>query len=146
VPDTVEFGGEQFVVADAIGVMPLMRFAHVAKSGTDSSDLDGLAAMYDLIEACIAPQDWDRFQRVAIKAKADDKDLFAVVREVMAMVSGRPTRRPSDSSDGPATTPPKSESEDEPTLRLVHDLEAKGRADKAEFVVMAMREKARSAG
>jgi hypothetical protein len=50
--------------------MALMRFAHVAKSGTDSNEMDGLAAMYDLLEPPSHPDEWDRFQAHAIKTRA----------------------------------------------------------------------------
>ena len=142
--DTVAFGGEQFVVADAIGLMPLMRFAKVAQAGADSSDLEGLAAMYDLLEQCIHEDDWVRFQKVATRVKADDKALFGVVREVMATVAGRPTRRPSDSSDGPPSTKPNSgDVSSSRSLRVVQRLEDDGRPDLALMVQMA--EEARSA-
>ena len=102
----VVFFGESFVVADRIGLMPLMRFAKVAQGGVDSSDLAGLTAMYDLLEQCIADHDWQRFQAHADRSRADGEELMKVVAEVMAMVSARPTSRPSDSSAGPPSTAP----------------------------------------
>lgn len=104
----VSFAGETFTVADRIGLMPLMRFAKVAQAGVDSADLEGLAAMYDLLEQCIAPQDWRRFQAAADRARSDGEELMGVVGEVMRLLTDRPTSRPSDSSDGPSSTAPNS--------------------------------------
>lgn len=101
--DTVTFAGQEFTVAGKIGAMPLMRFARVARRGVDSNELEGLAAMYDLLEQCIDPGDWPRFERAADESRADGDELMAVVQDVMAVVSGRPTSRPSDSSDGSQT-------------------------------------------
>jgi hypothetical protein len=42
--DTVECLGERYRIGDKIGLMPLMRFAHSAKQGVDSGDLEGLSA------------------------------------------------------------------------------------------------------
>jgi hypothetical protein len=105
---TVEFFGEQFRIADRIGLMPMMRFAKAAKAGVDSNDLDGLAAMYDLLEQCLADDEWARFERHADRHRADGDELMEVVSKVFEVLSERPTRRPSDSSDGPSTTSPSS--------------------------------------
>lgn len=131
----IDFGGETFRRADAIGLMALMRFAHVAKSGTDSNDLDGLAALYDLLEQCIDAEDWGRFQVTAMRVKAKGDDLMAVVGKVIQGESGRPTVRPSDSSAGPTIIAPSSEGAS--YLRVVAREEAAGRPDRALMVLMA---------
>src|SRR5690348_16012913 len=102
--DQVKFCGEQFTIADKIGLMPLMRFAKVGKAGVDSDSLEGLVAMYDLLEQCLAPEEWQRFQNTADLNRADADELLAVVTKVFEVLSERPTSRPSDSSDGPSTT------------------------------------------
>ena len=137
----VEFAGEQFACADSIALMALMRFAHVASTGTDSNDLAGLAAMYELLEQCIAAEDWERFQQVAMRTKAKGDELMGVVGKVIQALSARPTERPSDSSDGPTSIEPSSEdvsSSAEPShLRVMRHWEAKGRPDVAYMVQMA---------
>lgn len=107
--EVVEFFGERFTIADRIGLMPLMRFAKVAQAGVDSADLAGLAAMYDLLEQCLAEDEWRRFQVCADKNRADGEQLMGVVAEVMGKLSARPTSRPSGSSDGPSIIEPRSE-------------------------------------
>lgn len=137
----VEFGGEKFRTADAIGLMALMRFAHVARSGTDANDLAGLAAMYDLLEQCFPEAEFERFQQVALRTKAKGDELMGVVGKVIEAISARPTGRPSDSSDGPISIEPSSgdvSSSAEPAhLRVVKHWEEKGRPDVAYMVQMA---------
>ncbi len=131
----VEFGGEAFTTAEKIGLMPLMRFAKVAKAGADAGDMDGLAALYDLLKQCIAPSDWARFEAVADRTQAEGDELMAVVGKVFEALSERPTRSPSDSSDGRTST--QRSSGDASYLRVVERLEAEGRPELAHVVVMA---------
>lgn len=133
VSESVIFAGEPFTVADRIGLMPLMRFAKVAQSGVDSDDMAGLAAMYDLLEQCIAPEEWARFQKSADDSRADGEQLMAVVTEVMQRIADRPTSRPSDSSAGPPPTSPKST--DGSYLRVIGRYE--GRPDIQQIIVQA---------
>jgi hypothetical protein len=138
VPDTVEFAGDSFRMGEKIALMALMRFAKVAKSGTDADSLDGLTSMYELLEQCLHAEDWERFQQKAVEVKADGDELMQVVSDVIATLSGRPTSRPSGSSDGPTVTKPKSE--DDSYLRVVKRLEDEGRPDQAYMVQMAHEE------
>ena len=144
---SISFQGEQFQVRGSVALMALMRFAHIAQVGTDSAEMEGLAAMYDLLESAIADEDWGRFQAHAVKTRATDKDLMLLVRKVIRGETDRPTQRPSGSSDGPDSTDQKSESEEpaspepqgeEPVqLRVVRRLESEGRPDKALIVLQA---------
>ncbi|MFD6565393.1 hypothetical protein [Micromonospora profundi] len=106
--DKVTFMGDSYRVAEKIGMMPLLRFAVVAKAGAQSDDMEGFAAMYALIRDCIDASDWDRFESDATVKKADQDDLLKVVTDVIEIVTARPTRRPADSSDGPQNTSPNS--------------------------------------
>lgn len=101
---TVAFKGREFALADSVGLMPLMRFAHIAKGGVDSADLEGLVAMYDLLRDCFTPEAWEEFQDHATATKAQADELFGAVSEAIAVIAARPTGRPSDSSGGPSTT------------------------------------------
>jgi hypothetical protein len=100
----VTFLGAEFATAEKIGLMPLMRFAAAAKAGLDSDDMDGLAALYTLIQDCIDPADWPRFERHATDTKAEADDLMKVVQTVIEALAARPTQRPADSSAGPPST------------------------------------------
>lgn len=130
----VTFNGAEFAVASKIGLMPLMRFAKVAKAGVDSSDEEGMVAMYDLLQQCIADEDWGRFEAHADKTRADDQELLQVIKDVMQVLSERPTTRPSDSSAGPPPTAPIS-AEDSSSLEVVRRLKSQGRPDLAMAVL-----------
>lgn len=135
VAEQVTFCGEQFDIADRIGLMPLMRFAKVAQDGVDSTELAGLVAMYDLLEQCVAPHEWARFQATADQHRADSETLMGVVTTVIELLSARPTSRPSDSSDGPQRTAPNSTGDS--YSRVIAREEAAGRPDRALMVVQA---------
>jgi hypothetical protein len=138
----IEFCGERFRMAERVGLMPMMRFAKVAKAGVDSDDLDGLAAMYDLLEQCIADDEWARFQAHADRTRADGDELMSVVKRVFEVLSERPTRRPSDSSGGPLTTEPSST--DGSFSQVIAREEAAGRPDRALILVQAQEARAAS--
>jgi hypothetical protein len=98
--DTLTFYGQTFHVAASVGAIPLMRFAHSARSGVGTGDLDGLSAMYDMIRDCLAPGEFDRFEQVAVEHKADGDVILEVCRAVYEALAGRPTEQPSPSSAG----------------------------------------------
>jgi hypothetical protein len=102
--ETVECMGERYLIGSKVGLMPLMRFAHSSKAGVDSSDMEGLAAMYDMLRDCIAKSDWERFERDMTDKQADDEDLMPVVGKVIEALTARPTKRASASSSGPPQT------------------------------------------
>lgn len=133
VPDgeLLEFMGEKFRIADAIGLAPMMVFASVSKRGATSDDMAGLAAMHDLIrdviwrppaydangvrqvdeltgEPAYVETEWDRFLRHAIDEKAEGEDLMEFVGKVMELVSARPSKRREISSGGSPRTSEKS--------------------------------------
>jgi len=107
-PDEFRFYGETFQIADEVGVIPLLKFGHAAASGLDTSDMEGLDAMYSMLRDCLAEGQFSRFLEVGEKNKADADTLLRLVSEVYRVVSGRPTVRPSDSSDGRPPTSPSS--------------------------------------
>jgi hypothetical protein len=88
-----------FRLAASIGLMPLLRFANSAKSGMDSTDLEGMAALYSMIQDCVHPDDWDSFQAYSTMTKADDEDLMDFVGVAMEIITARP-RKPRGSSSG----------------------------------------------
>jgi hypothetical protein len=129
---TVHLCGQEFEVAERVGSLPLMRFAKLARTGISSDDFEGMAAMYDLLKSCIADHEWDRFEAVADAERVDGDTLFAVVQDTFAVLAGRPTSRPSDSSDGPGGT--SRSSTDASSSRAISRLEGKGRGDLALLV------------
>jgi hypothetical protein len=100
-------GGAQrtFRIAPSIGLMPLLRFAHAAKAGMDTDDLEGMAALYDMISDCVHPDDWPAFMAYATETKAEDEELMAFVSAAMEIISARPRkRRGSSSATAPSTS------------------------------------------
>jgi hypothetical protein len=137
----VTFHGEAFTVRDVIPEMAIMRFADVAVRGVSSHDMEGRAAMYVLLKACLAEDDWPRFEQLAIAKNATHEDYWQVVQDVMVALTERPMERPSDSSDGPTVTSPKSE--DDSSSRVIRKLEAQGRPDWA-LVVKEVQEQSQA--
>jgi hypothetical protein len=132
---TVEFAGRTFRVADKVGLMPLMRFAHIARQGVDASDMDGLAAIYDLLRSAIADEDWRAFEDHATDVRADGDELLAIATEAIQVVAARPTVEPSDSSDGQPTA--SRSSADGSSSEVIARLEAQGRPSIALMVQQA---------
>lgn len=133
--EQVIFLGESFEVADRIGLMPLMRFAKTAQAGVDSSDMAGLAAMYDLIQQCLTDPEWPRFEAHCDRERADGDQLMTFVREVITLISARPTSRSSGSSDGPSSTARNSEVD--LSSEVVTQLVRRGRPDLGTMVTLA---------
>lgn len=132
--------GESFRVAErGVPLMALMRFAQVAKRGADSNDMDGLAAIRDLLDAVIHSEDLPRFDRVADENEAGGDDLLAVAMECIKVIAARPTSRPSDSSDGSSTTNGSSAAGSSSPVTV---LERKGRPDLALLVSRAEQSRA----
>jgi len=48
----VEFFGESYRLASKVGYLPLLKFAHYAAIGTDSASMQGMAAMYEMLQSC----------------------------------------------------------------------------------------------
>jgi hypothetical protein len=125
----VPWHGEMFQVADKIGDMALMRFAKVADQGIDSNEMRGLAAMYDLLEGCLTPKDWQRFESLALRVHATSDEIMELVKSTYEVISGRPTVRPSVSSDGQPSTPESSAAgSSSPVMRVLESI-PEGRPD-----------------
>lgn len=144
--NSVELKGRRFLLAESIGLMPLMKFAMVAKSGAQSDDMEGLAAMYTLLRCCIdrsrvqavdpetgdpqfdgdgdpvweGPSQWELFEDHATETAADGEDLTKVINQAVQVISARPTVRPGDSSESsPPTSPSSKESSSSPVTPRV---------------------------
>jgi hypothetical protein len=102
--DTLEMLGVTYRLGDKIGLMPLLRYAHIAKKGAQANDMDGLDAIYTLLQDCIHEDDWERFEQDMIAKKAGEQELMDVVSTAIEIMSARPTQRPGDSSSGSSRT------------------------------------------
>jgi hypothetical protein len=157
---TIEFHGKRFAVREHVSLLPMMKFATIAKRQAQQQrtrpdpaeqgrqEMEALAALYELLQQCIAPEEFDAFYEHALAVGAEQTDLMGVVRDsVAASAAGRPTRRSSPSPGGPSTTAPSSAagssspawSVPQGSEEVQRDLEARGRPDMA-LVVMRARE------
>lgn len=102
--DTVECLGGHYRVADKVGLMPLLKFAHTASLDVDSGDMEGLVAIYDMLRDCLHEDDWERFQRDMTAKKAEADDMMPMVGAAIEVINARPTRQRSVSSTGPQPT------------------------------------------
>lgn len=138
-PDTFELCGETFrVVGEIPGMVELkLGAALTGKLG----GLEGDAALYEALRhALTVPEreadgklvgadasEWDRFCEVATTKGASGDWLTALVLNILSAQLGRPTVRPSTSSDGqpPTSTPSNtssSPSPDAPAFRPVDEV------------------------
>jgi hypothetical protein len=127
VPERTGFtlAGEVFCVEGDIGFIPFGKFAQAAISGLDTADMEGVAALMDMMQDIVGDmpddpgdadegrpavlprtkeQEWARFCFVSTKAKAKASTLLEIIGAVFAGESGLPTQPPSDSSDGSSQT------------------------------------------
>ena len=99
----VAFFGETIRLADSVSEWALMEFAEAAEQVDDAS-LAGMAAVMRLLKESVLAEDWGKFRDLARTNKASIEDCMPVVVAVFTAETGRPTVRPSDSSDGPPAT------------------------------------------
>lgn len=102
---TVELLGRPFPVAEKIGLMALLKFAHIAKYGATTADIEAMDTLFQVLRAVVHPDAWDEFERHAMDTRADQEDLMRAATQAVAAATARPTVQPSDSSDGLLTTP-----------------------------------------
>lgn len=143
--DTVDFCGADFRVGERVGLMPMMRYARVAKrmlerqktgAASDGMDeIEQLDATLSLLEQCVHPDDWSRFEQVTTEHGVDQEGYMEFAGRVMALLANRPTGQPSDSSDGlriiEASSTAVSSSPEESVIQRLND---KGRPDLALIV------------
>jgi hypothetical protein len=104
----VEFLGESFELRPKVSEYALLKFARAAAAGEDGDTMEGMASMLRLLEKCIVPADWRRFDKLADDKDATAEQIMDVIKAAFEQVAERPTALPSDSSDGQISTEPKS--------------------------------------
>lgn len=145
---TVELRGQRFRVRpQGVSLLSLMKFAVIAKKGKTSDDMEGLAALYSLLQSCVHEDDWTAFEDHANKVGAKGEDLMGVVKDAVQAANGGPTQQLSGSPGGPSTTAGSSAADSSSRASSVpmgsrqvqKHLEEQGRPDIA-LVVMRARE------
>lgn len=91
-----------------------------------------------IVATIIDPEDRERFEGTMLANRATIEDLSTLAQRLLEVLTARPTQRPSDSSDGPSTTPTSSAADAySPALRVLE-----GRPDLQAAIVMAERQRA----
>jgi hypothetical protein len=96
--------GVDFEVAEKFGLIPMIKYARLAKQGVDSDDLEGLVVIGEVLEECFPESVYALFEETARKNHADGEELMEVMQEAMQAIAERPTQQPSDSVGGQPTT------------------------------------------
>lgn len=107
---TVTCMGESFETWPSISAMAYVDFARSMKTDENSVSPDSVLALMDLLQDCLLPEEWDRFQQVTRSKRAGFEDLMNVIKAMVEAQADRPTGQPTDSSAGLPTTDQKSES------------------------------------
>jgi hypothetical protein len=95
---TSELAGEEFRLAQDVGIMPLMEWA--ASSDVDVSSVDGLRAVYYVLQDVVHEDEWARFRKHARDNKVESTELLNFANGALEALAGRPTEESSGSSDG----------------------------------------------
>jgi hypothetical protein len=129
-PDTFTFGGEQFNIPATVGAGALLRFTWRLKAASEqqrrgtaalkkaitaegkaqareligTGELDGSAAIYDLILSVLGEDQIDAFTALADRHGVTIDGLLDVCHRIQEAIAGRPTRQPTGSSDGLPTS------------------------------------------
>lgn len=139
VEDTFDYFGEEVRIHPDYTALLVTEFldgvAHL-----DETDPDAAVALKNFSRQFVHPDDFDRFWQLALSNRQDASDLMEVYQAIGAALTGRPTQRPSDSSDGPPSTEPKSLDGS-----LVRGLDRyEGRADLQQGLVLAFESRSRN--
>lgn len=68
----ITFQGNEYRLAEDVGVWPLMQFARAAEMGESLRDQKGLASLHAMLENVIHEDEWGRFQDDMIATKVKD--------------------------------------------------------------------------
>lgn len=109
---SVEFKGATFEPRERVNRMRSLHLAKLARDGGKADPekageavMNNMAALYDLVEHVLRPEDFDRFMALCDEHGVDDAALYEFTGKMIGAAAERPTERPSASSDGPSTTP-----------------------------------------
>lgn len=103
-PDQFKLNGELFTVSDRDLTIVFAKFARAATSGLDTADMEGLAAMLDMLEGIVVDEDQPRLVNLSKRIGLDGEKLMEIIQAVIEAKTGRPTVQPSGSPAGLSTT------------------------------------------
>jgi hypothetical protein len=130
-----EFFGETFDAPERFNVRLLTRLGTLAQRGVDTDDMEGMAHIDRMVDQCVRAEDAQRFDDLCDREMPTFEELMGFCMEVIAEITERPTERPSDSSDGPATMSDTSAGDS--SLRVIEREVEAGRPSRALMVMQA---------
>ena len=133
--DVEAFLGDAFGLPDRFNSRRLLRFAALAATGIDDSDPIVLNEVDKMLDHVLREEDRQRFDDLCDEQGVGLDELLEFVMGRVAVLSGRPTVRPSASAPGPSST--SDDSADASSSRVVSRLESRGRGDLALMVTKA---------
>lgn len=103
----VEFDldGVTFTGDGSINMLDLSEFARLATQGADTENPASVAILADLFVSLLGETEYQRFRTHCRRNGTAPDVLIAIIGDMAAQESDRPTSRPSDSSDGPQSVP-----------------------------------------
>ncbi len=107
-PFPFDLDGVAFVVPGGVSLLDLCEMARLAD--VDATSPEGAAALADFFHDALG-DGYERFRLHVREHHTDPGTLVDIMADMIEATTARPTRRPSDSSDGPTTTGP--------TLRVI---------------------------
>jgi hypothetical protein len=93
----------RLAAADARDRAAAQKAVEDAQAEQVQANLDMLAELYSYVRSSMPDEDdWETFYEIAVSVRADMEELLGVAGQILSTVTGRPTSRPSESSDGPS--------------------------------------------
>jgi hypothetical protein len=80
---------EDFLLAEDVGIMPLMEWA--AASDVDVNSAAGLRAVYYVLQDVVAKGEWAKFRKFSRENKVGAEELLDFANSSMEVLAGRPT-------------------------------------------------------
>jgi hypothetical protein len=125
VEDTFGWFEHELRVNPQFGELELTDFMEAAADIDDADTAKASAFLKDTFRLAVHPDDFEVFWATAKRERQTIQDLMGLFHAMIQLVSGRPTQRPSDSSDGPSLT--SASSADDSSSQVIHRLEREGR-------------------
>jgi hypothetical protein len=94
--DGVEFKGE-----GSVNMLDISEFARLASAGVDSSDPAAVAIIAEMFLALLGELEYKRFRAHVRRKNTQPEVLLAIMGDMAAKDTDRPTTRSSGSPDGP---------------------------------------------
>lgn len=125
--DTFGWFGQDIRVVTAVNEVELVDLMEAA-AGVDVEDLASMSVIKNMFRLVIPGEDFDTFWGLAKENRQTLEELSALFQALLTAITDRPTRQPSDSSDGRQSigesSPPSSiatASSGRPDLQVIHD-------------------------